>query len=122
MYNKVCLIGNVGKDIEERVTADGKKFVNFTLATNEAFKDKNGERQAKTEWHRITVWNEFLVDLINKYVRKGSKLYIEGKLHYKQYEHNGEQRVSTEIVINSYSHIIKILQSGGVDTYDNDEF
>ncbi|MDA0902207.1 MAG: single-stranded DNA-binding protein, partial [Proteobacteria bacterium] len=77
--NKVILVGNVGQDPEIRSTADGRELANFSIATTESWKDKNtGERKDKTEWHRIVVFSQGLVGIIKNYVKKGSKLYIEG--------------------------------------------
>jgi single-strand DNA-binding protein len=94
--NKVILIGHSGKDPEIRAFENGKKVASFSLATTEIYKDKNGERVEKTEWHNINFWGP-LVDVIEKYVRKGSKLYIEGKLRTRSYEQDGVKKYSTDI-------------------------
>ena len=79
--NKVTLIGNLGRDPEVRNTADGMKIVQLSIATSETWKDKNsGERKEKTEWHRVVIFNDRLADVAEKYLRKGSKVYIEGQL------------------------------------------
>ena len=79
--NKVILVGNLGRDPEVRSTQDGTKVANLSLATSESWKDKNsGERREKTEWHRVAIFNERLVDVAEKYLKKGSKVYIEGQL------------------------------------------
>jgi single-strand DNA-binding protein len=98
--NKVMLIGNVGVDPEYRTTATGTAVVSLTLATNEKWTDKQGAKQEKTEWHRVAMFNK-LAELANQYVKKGSKIYIEGKITTNSYEKNGEKRYSTEIIANS---------------------
>ena len=98
--NKVMLIGNVGVDPEYRTTATGTAVVSLTLATNEKWTDKQGAKQEKTEWHRVAMSNK-LAELANQYVKKGSKIYIEGKITTSTYEKNGEKRYSTEIIANS---------------------
>jgi single-strand DNA-binding protein len=98
--NKVMLIGNVGVDPEYRTTATGTAVVSLTLATNEKWTDKQGNKQEKTEWHRVAMFNK-LAELANQYVKKGSKIYIEGKITTSTYEKDGEKRYSTEIIANS---------------------
>tara|TARA_R110000772_G_C12994798_1_gene407452 strand:+ start:148 stop:552 length:405 start_codon:yes stop_codon:yes gene_type:complete len=98
--NKVMLIGNVGVDPEYRTTATGTAVISLTLATNEKWTDKQGAKQEKTEWHRVAMFNK-LAELANQYVKKGSKIYIEGKITTSTYEKNGEKRYSTEIIANS---------------------
>ena len=97
---KVMLIDNVGVDPEYRTTATGTAVVSLTLATNEKWTDKQGAKQEKTEWHRVAMFNK-LAELANQYVKKGSKIYIEGKITTSTYEKNGEKRYSTEIIANS---------------------
>lgn len=94
--NKVILIGNVGKDPEVRALEGGRKVASFSLATTEAYKDKNGERVEKTEWHNINFWGP-ITEVIEKYVKKGSKLYIEGKLRTRSYEQDGVKKYATDI-------------------------
>lgn len=98
--NKVMLIGNVGVDPEYRTTTTGTAVVSLTLATNEKWTDKQGNKQEKTEWHRVAMFNK-LAELANQYVKKGSKIYIEGKITTSSYEKDGEKRYSTEIIANS---------------------
>lgn len=97
--NKIILIGNVGKDPEVRTLDSGVPFAKFTLATNEKYKDKNGTRQTRTEWHNIVLWRG-LAEMTEKYVKKGSTLYIEGKITNRSYEQNGITKYITEIVVN----------------------
>ena len=95
--NKVILVGNLGKDPEIRTLENGIKLASFTIATTESYKDKDGNYQDSTEWHRITAWR-WLADLSEKYLKKGSKVYIEGKLSTRSYEQDGIQKYTTEIV------------------------
>ena len=109
--NRVILIGNVGQDPEIRSTQDGREIANFSLATTENWKDKNtGERQSKTEWHRIVVFSQGLVGVIKNYVKKGSKLYIEGALQTRKWtDKSGIEKYTTEIVLQNYNSNLQIL-------------
>ncbi len=98
--NKVILIGNVGKDPEIRHLDSGVAVANFTLATSESYNAKNGERVTNTEWHNIVMWRG-LADVVEKYVKKGSRLFIEGKITSRQYEKDGQTKYFTEIVANN---------------------
>ena len=100
MLNKVMLIGNVGTEPEFKATAAGTPLVSLSLATNEKWTDKSGNKQEKTEWHRCTAFGR-TAELIGQYVHKGSKVYVEGKITTNQYEKDGEKRYSTEIIVNS---------------------
>ena len=96
--NKAILLGNVGKDPEVRTLQDGNTVANFTLATSERYKDRNGETRETTEWHTIVCWRG-AAELAEKYVRKGSQLYVEGKIRSRSYEDaNGQTRSKTEII------------------------
>lgn len=98
--NKVILVGNVGRDPEVQYVSDNVPVARFTLATSETYKDKNGEKITNTEWHNIVVWRG-LAQVVEKYVKKGSQLYIEGKITHRQYEKDGVTKYFTEIVANS---------------------
>ncbi len=113
MLNKVTLIGNLGKDPEIRSTNKGEEIANFSLATTERWKDKNtGEKKEKTEWHKIVVFNKNLVDLIKNYVKKGSKIYIEGQLQTKKWtDNNGIDKYITEIILQNYNSTLILLNS-----------
>lgn len=101
MVNKVILIGNVGKDPEVRYLQNGTAVAQFSLATSETYKDKDGNKQTNTEWHNIVLWRG-LAEIAEKYVKKGNKLYIEGKITYRSYEtQDGNKRYITEVVGNS---------------------
>ncbi len=97
-WNKVILIGNIGADPELRYTPNGSAVSNFNIATNESWNDKSGERQERTEWHRIVVWGR-LAEICNQYLRKGSKVFIEGRLQTRSWEgQDGQKRYTTEVV------------------------
>lgn len=100
--NKACILGNVGKDPEIKTMNSGDRVANLSIATSETWKDKtSGDKKEATEWHRITVWGP-LVDVIDKYVTKGSKLYVEGKIVTRKYEQNGVDKYATEIVLRGF--------------------
>jgi single-strand DNA-binding protein len=109
--NKVTLIGNLGKDPEVRLTQDGGKFISFSVATSESMKDRNtGERIDRTEWHRVTVFNEHLVEIIEKYVKKGSKIYLEGQLQTRKWtDQQGIERYSTDVVLPRFRGTLLLL-------------
>jgi single-strand DNA-binding protein len=115
--NKVILVGNVGGDPEIRSTADGREIANFSLATSESWKDKNsGEKKEKTEWHRVVVFSSGLAGIVKNYVKKGSKLYIEGSLQTRKWtDNNGVEKYTTEIVLQNFNSTLQILdgRSGG---------
>lgn len=109
MINKAILVGNVGGDPEVRTLENDTKVATFSLATSESYKDRNGQRQERTAWHRIVAWRQ-LAGIIEQYVHKGSKLYIEGRITYRQYkDKDGNDRNITEIVADE----MKMLDSRG---------
>lgn len=121
--NKVILVGNLGRDPEVRSAQDGSKIVSFSIATSDAWKDKNsGERKERTEWHRIVVFNPGLADICEKYLHKGSKVYIEGQLQTRKWQdQNGTERYTTEVVIPRFRGELTLLDgksSGGVEMDD----
>ena len=109
--NKVILVGNVGKDPEIRRTQDGRPIANINLATSESWRDKNsGEKKERTEWHRIVVFNEGLCKVVEQYVKKGMKLYIEGQLQTRKWtDQAGVEKYSTEVVLQNFSHTLQML-------------
>ena len=111
--NKVIIIGNLGQDPEIRKTQDGREIANFSIATSEKWFDKStGEKKEKTEWHKISVFSQGLVDIIKQYVKKGSKLYIEGALQTRKWKDgNGIEKYSTEIVLQNFNSTLQILNS-----------
>lgn len=111
--NKVMLIGNVGQDPEIRVTASGDNVANLSIATSETWKDKQGQQQEKTEWHRVVIFGK-LADIVSQYVVKGSKLYIEGKLQTRKWQdQSGQDRYSTEVVLTGFDGQMQMLDSKG---------
>ena len=109
--NKVILIGNVGKDPEIRTTQDGKEIATFVLATSESWKDKaTSEKKEKTQWHRIVIFSEGLVNIVKNYVKKGSKLFIEGSLQTRKWNDNaGTERYTTEVVMKGFNCNLTML-------------
>jgi single-strand DNA-binding protein len=112
--NKVILIGNLGKDPEVKFTPNGVPVAKFSLATNERFKDKAGEWQDRTEWHNIVAWQR-LAEIVGEYVKKGSKIYIEGRLQTSSWEdkQSGEKKYRTEIVVSDLVLLGGRGESGG---------
>ncbi len=111
--NKVILVGNVGRDPEVKYVEQDVPFARFTLATSESYRAKNGERVESTEWHNIVLWRG-LAKVAEQYVKKGSKLYIEGKITHRQYEQDGVTKYFTEIVGNS---MVMLDAKGSRDDY-----
>jgi len=113
--NKVILIGNLGRDPEVRHAQDGSKIVNLNLATSESWKDKNsGERKEKTEWHRVVVFNDRVADIAERYLKKGSKVYIEGALQTRKWtDKDGAEKYSTEVVISRFKGELTLLDGRG---------
>jgi single-strand DNA-binding protein len=111
--NKVILIGNLGADPEIRRTQDGRPIANLRIATSDSWRDKNtGERREKTEWHRVVVFNEGLCKVIEQYVKKGSKVYIEGALQTRKWtDQSGVEKYSTEIVLQGFNSTLTMLDS-----------
>lgn len=112
--NKVILVGNLGKDPEIRTTQEGIKIANFSLATSEQWRDKNTqERVERTEWHRVVIFNEKLAEIAEKYLRKGSKIYVEGQLQTRKWtDQTGQERYTTEVVVPRFRGEITMLDGG----------
>jgi single-strand DNA-binding protein len=113
--NKVILVGNLGRDPEARQMQDGNMVVNLSLATSESWRDKNtGERREKTEWHRVVIFNDRLTDVAQKYLRKGSKVYIEGQLQTRKWtDQSGVEKYSTEVVLQRFRGELQMLDRAG---------
>jgi len=113
--NKVILIGNLGRDPEIRTTQDGTKVCNLSVATSENWRDKtSGERREKTEWHRVVVFNDRLVDVIERYLKKGAKVYLEGALQTRKWtDQSGAEKYTTEIVLQKYRGELTMLDGRG---------
>ncbi len=129
--NKVILIGNLGRDPEARSLNNGGKVVNLSVATSETWRDKNsGERQERTEWHRVVIFNEKLGEVAEKYLKKGSKVYVEGALQTRKWtDKDGVEKYSTEVVLQRFRGELTMLDgkggggggsSGGGDDYGDD--
>jgi single-strand DNA-binding protein len=113
--NKVILVGNLGRDPEIRSTNDGTRIANLNLATSESWRDRtSGERRERTEWHRVVIFNERLVEIAEKYLRKGSKLYVEGALQTRKWTDNaGVEKYSTEVVLQKFRGELTMLDGAG---------
>ena len=116
--NKVVLVGNLGREPEIRHTNTGKKIASFSLATSDVWKDANGERQEKTEWHRVVVFNPSTADFVERFVKKGSKVYVEGSLQTRKWTDNsGQDKYTTEVVVSNFKGEI-VLLDGRSETGD----
>ena len=115
--NKVILVGNLGKDPEVRRMTSGEPVVNLSLATSESWRDKaSGERKEKTEWHRVVIFNKNLAEVAEKYLRKGSKVYVEGQLQTRKWtDKDGAEKYSTEVVLQNFRGELTMLdgRNGG---------
>lgn len=109
--NRATLIGNLGADPEIRSTQDGRKIVNLRIATSETWRDKNtGERKEKTEWHRVVIFNENLAKVAEQYLRKGSKVYLEGQIQTRSWDNQqGQKQYATEIVLQGFNGVLTML-------------
>ncbi|WP_346909103.1 single-stranded DNA-binding protein [uncultured Roseibium sp.] len=113
--NKVILVGNLGADPEIRRTQDGRPIANLRIATSESWRDRNsGERREKTEWHRVVIFNEGLCKVAEQYLRKGSKVYLEGQLQTRKWQdQSGQERYSTEVVLQGFNSNLTMLDGRG---------
>ena len=125
--NKVILVGNLGRDPESRSFQNGGKVVNLRIATSESWKDRaTGERKEKTEWHSVAIFNEGLANTAERYLRKGSKVYIEGQLQTRKWQdQSGQDRYSTEVVLQGFNAVLVLLdrregEGGGRGGWDED--
>ncbi|MBX2855684.1 MAG: single-stranded DNA-binding protein [Rhodobacteraceae bacterium] len=127
--NKVILVGNLGRDPEVRQTQSGSPIVNLSVATSESWRDRNsGERKEKTEWHRVVIFSEGLAKVAQQYLRKGSKVYLEGQLETRKWQDqaSGQDRYSTEVVLRNFNSTLTMLdgregqQSGGMGQMSGD--
>jgi single-strand DNA-binding protein len=108
--NKVIVLGNLGQDPESRSFQNGGKVVNLSVATSETWKDRDGQKQERTEWHRVAIFNEALADVAEKYLRKGSKVYLEGRLETRKWQdQEGKDRYSTEVVLRQFGATLVLL-------------
>ena len=112
--NKVLLIGRLGADPEIKQMSNGKNVARMSLATSDSWKDKNtGEKKEKTEWHRVVIFNEGLVNIVQQYLKKGAQIYIEGQLTTRKWkdEQSGQDKYSTEIILQGYNSTLKMLNT-----------
>ena len=126
--NKVILVGNLGADPESRSLNNGGEVVNLRVATSETWKDRSGERQERTEWHRVVIFNDNLGRVAKNYLRKGSKVYLEGQLQTRKWtDQSGQEKYSTEVVLQNFRGELVMLDSresggGGRDLGDSDGY
>src|SRR6188472_4142217 len=125
--NKVILVGNLGADPEARSLNNGGEVVNLRVATSESWKDREGNRQERTEWHRVVIFNENLGRVAKNYLRKGSKVYLEGQLQTRKWtDQSGQEKYSTEVVLQRFNGELVLLDSresgGGRSDYGDDDF
>jgi len=115
--NKVILVGNLGAEPKVSNTSGGSKIVNLNVATTDSWKDKlSGERKERTEWHRVVIFNPQLADIAERYLRKGSKVYLEGQLQTRKWEdNNGQERYTTEVVLQNFNGSLVLLDGRGGD-------
>ncbi len=123
--NKVILVGNLGRDPEARQMNDGRELVNLSLATSETWRDQQGERRERTEWHRVVIFNQRLGEVARRYLRKGSKVYLEGQLQTRKWtDQQGSERYTTEVVLGQYRGALTMLDSrsdSGASGYPGDQ-
>ena len=113
--NKVILVGNLGRDPEVKSMQDGRSMVNMSIATSDTWRDRQtGERKERTEWHRVVIFNEKLAEVAQKFVRKGSKIYVEGQLSTRKWtDQSGQERYTTEVVIPRFGGALTMLDGRG---------
>lgn len=112
--NKVIIVGNLGRDPEIRRTSSGEKIANLSVATSESWKGKDGERKEKSEWHRVVVFDDRLADVAEKYLKKGSKVYLEGQLQTRKWAGNdGVDKYTTEVVLSKFRGTLTMLDGRG---------
>jgi len=114
--NKAILVGNLGQDPEIRAMQSGDKVANLSIATSESWKDKSGEKQERTQWHKVVVFNQGLVKVCENYLKKGSKVYIEGQIETRSWEQDGEKKYTTEITLRPYRGELVMLDKGEKQT------
>ena len=124
--NKAIIVGNLGRDPEVRYAANGNPIANVAVATTDSWRDKqSGERQEKTEWHRVVIFNQGLMTVCENYLKKGSKVYIEGQLETRSWDQDGQKKYTTEVVLRPYRGELTMLDSrnsGGASYGGGDNF
>jgi single-strand DNA-binding protein len=111
--NKVILVGNLGADPEIRNMQSGDKVCNLSIATSESWKDKSGEKQERTQWHKVVVFNQNIVKVCESYLKKGAKVYVEGTLETRSWEQDGQKKYTTEVVLRPYRGELTMLDGKG---------
>jgi single-strand DNA-binding protein len=118
MLNIVILTGRLGADPEVKETSQGGKFATLSLATNEKYKDKDGEYKEKTQWHKITVWNSNLAESLGKYIKKGDVVNVTGQIEYRSYETDGVTKYVTDIVVGRFSGNVRLIPMGKTNSHN----
>jgi single-strand DNA-binding protein len=118
--NKVIIVGRLGQDPEVKVLENGNTVANLSVATSETWKDKQGEKQEKTEWHRLVAFGK-TGELVGEYLKKGSQAYFEGKLQTRSWDKDGEKRYTTEVVVNQVQFLSKKSEGSSQSTLDSEE-
>ena len=118
--NKACILGAVGQDPKISLLNDGKEVASFSIATSDKWKDKEGNKQERTEWHKIVVFGG-VVNVVKNYVKKGSKLYIEGKIQTRNYEKDGVKHYVTEIVLQGFNSMLQLLDSKPIHIHSGND-
>lgn len=111
--NKAIIVGRLGNDPEIKDTRNGGQIANLSVATSETWKDKSGEKQERTEWHRVVIFNENLAKLAGQYLGKGDQVYLEGTIRTRKYEKDGVEKYTTEIVLGQYDGVMRFLAKAG---------
>ncbi len=109
--NKTILVGRLGKDPETRTFQDGGKVVNFSLATSDTWRDAQGVKQEKTQWHNIAIFNDALAEVAERYLKKGALVYLEGQNETRMWERDGQKHYTTEVVLRPYNSALQMLES-----------
>jgi single-strand DNA-binding protein len=119
--NKVILVGNLGRDPEIRQTQDGREIAHLSIATSDTWRDKNtGERKEKTEWHRVVIFSDGLINVVKNYLHKGSKVYVEGSLQTRKWtDQSGQEKYTTEVVLQGFGGTLTMLDSKGGGGYES---
>ncbi len=117
--NKVILVGNLGNDPEVKISTKEKKFAKLSVATHEKFNNAKGELVERTQWHNVVVFDPRLAETVEKHYKKGMQIYVEGQLETRKYEHNGETKYATEVVVPQFSGDIKIVGTKGSATKES---
>ena len=119
--NKTILVGRLGKDPETRTFQDGGKVVNFSLATSDTWKDAQGVKQEKTQWHNIAIFNDALAEVAERYLKKGALVYLEGQNETRMWERDGQKHYTTEVVLRPFNSALQMLESKEADRPESNQ-